>query len=199
MKTTYSLLALAVAAGLGFAPGMHAQTTKWTIDSNHSQADFQIRHMGVSTVRGSISGVKGTVELDEKDITKSKVDATLAAGTVNTGNDRRDADLRSDNFFDVEKYPGISFTSTGLVKQGDKLKLTGNLTLGAVTKPITLDVDGPAPAQKNPQNGKTISGFSATGILKRSDFNFAPKPQYSAVLGDEVKFTIDVEIDKVEQ
>jgi polyisoprenoid-binding protein YceI len=189
------VLAFAFAATLMFAPRAHAQTSTWIIDANHSQADFQIRHLGVSTVRGAISGVKGSVILDEKDITKSKVEATLAAATINTNNERRDADLKSPNFFDVEKYPGISFKSTSITNAGGKLKMTGDLTLGAVTKSVTLDVDGPSAPQKG-QNDKIVSGFSASGLIKRSDFNFAPKPQYTGVIGDEIKFTIDIEIDK---
>jgi polyisoprenoid-binding protein YceI len=189
------LLVPAFAAALMFAPCAHAQTSTWAIDSNHSQADFQVRHLAVSTVRGSISGVKGTVVLDEKDITKSKVEATLTTATVNTGNEKRDEDLRSSNFFDVEKNPTILFKSTAITRTGDKLQMTGNLTLNAITKTVTLDVDGPAPPQKG-QKGQIVSGFSASGTIKREDFNFAPKPQYSAAIGDSIKFTIDIEIDK---
>ncbi len=171
-----------------------AQTTTWTIDPAHSQADFQIRHMAVSTVRGSISGAKGTVVLYEGDITKSKVEATLATATVNTNTEARDKHLKSPDFFDVEKNPTITFKSTSVTKTGGKLQMIGDLTLGGVTKSVTLDVDGPAPPQKG-MGGKIVSGFSATGIIKRSDFNFGQK--YTApTVGDEVKFTIDIEIDK---
>jgi polyisoprenoid-binding protein YceI len=189
------LLAFAFAAASVLAPHAQAQTSTWTIDTNHSQADFQVRHLAVSTVRGSISGAKGTVLLDEKDITKSKVEATLATATINTSNERRDNDLKSPNFFDAEKFPTISFKSTAITNTGGKLKMTGDLTLGDVTRSVTLDVDGPAPPQKG-QNGKIVSGFSASGVIKRSEFNFASKPQYSAVISDEVKLTIDIEIDK---
>ena len=188
------LLALAFAATLTLAPRVHAQTSTWTMDSAHSQADFQIRHLGVSNVRGSIGGVKGTVMLDEKDITKSKIEATLQTTTVNTNNEGRDKHLKSPDFFDVEKNPTITFKSTSITKSGDKLQMVGDLTLNGVTKPITLDVDGPAPAQKG-MGGKTVSGFSASGVLRRADYNFGQK--YAApMLGDDVKFTIDVEIAK---
>ena len=187
-------LALAFTAALLAAPSLRAQSSTWTMDPAHSQADFQIRHLGVSNVRGSISGVKGSVVLDEKDITKSKVEATLATATVNTGNEGRDKHLKSPDFFDIEKNPAITFKSTSLTNAGGKLKMIGDLTLNGVTKPVTLDVDGPAPPQKG-MNGKTVSGFSATGILHRADFNFGQK--YGApILGDDVKFTIDVEISK---
>lgn len=187
-------LALAFTAALLAAPSLRAQSSTWTMDPAHSQADFQIRHLGVSNVRGSISGVNGSVVLDEKDITRSKVEATLATATVNTGNEGRDKHLKSPDFFDIDKNPTITFKSTSLTNAGGKLKMIGDLTLNGVTKPVTLDVDGPAPPQKG-MNGKTVSGFSATGILHRVDFNFGQK--YGApILGDDVKFTIDVEINK---
>lgn len=186
--------ALACAATLLCVPNLTAQTSNWTMDPAHSQVDFQIRHAAISNVRGSISGVKGTVVLDEKDITHSKVEATLQTSTVNTGNEQRDKHLQSPDFFDAAKNPSMTFKSTSLSNAGGKLKMTGDLTLNGVTKPVTLDVDGPAPPQKG-MGGKTVSGFSATGTIHRADFNFGQK--YGApILGDDVKFTIDVEISK---
>lgn len=188
------LLALTLAmAGTLLAAPAQAQTSTWAIDPAHSSVNFEILHLGVSHVHGSFSGVKGMVTLDEKDITKSKVDATIDTTTVSTGMAARDTHLKSPDFFDVEKNPTMTFASTGLTKADGKLKMMGNLTIGGVTKPVTLDVDGPAPPQT--MQGKTVSGFSATGTLSRKDFNFGGK--YSApMLGDDVKFTIDVEIDK---
>jgi polyisoprenoid-binding protein YceI len=171
-----------------------AQSSSWTIDKNHSQVDFQIRHMGVSNVRGAISGVTGTVVWDEKDPTKSSVEATIDATTVSTNNDARDKHLKSPDFFDVAKNPTLTFKSTSVTGTAGKLQVIGDLTLGGVTKSVTLDVDGPTPPQKG-QGGKLITGFSATGTLKRSDFNFGSKFS-SPVLGDEVKFTIDIEASK---
>jgi polyisoprenoid-binding protein YceI len=187
LAMTLSVLSLAGAT-------TQAQTSTWTIDPAHSGSTFQIRHMGVSNVRGSIGGIKGTVTLNEKDITKSSVEATIDATTVSTGVTQRDDHLKSPDFFDVAKNPTITFKSTSIVKTGDKLQLIGDLTLGGVTKSVTLDVDGPAPPQ-TAKDGKTRSGFSASGVLKRSDFNFGPKFA-PPVLGDEVKLTIDLEIDK---
>ena len=188
------LLALTL-AGLTLAgTSARAQTSTWAIDPAHSSIGFQIRHMGVSNVRGSIAGVKGTVTLNEKDITKSSVETTIDTTTVTTSQDARDKHLKSPDFFDVEKYPQITFKSTSLTNSGGKLLLTGDLTLTGTTKSITLEVDGPAPPQTG-KDGKTRSGFSATGLLKRSDYAFGPKFP-SAVVGDEVKFTIDIEIDK---
>jgi polyisoprenoid-binding protein YceI len=171
-----------------------AQSASWTIDPNHSSINFEVRHLGVSNVHGSLNGVKGTVAFDEKDITKSKVEATADTATVNTNVDRRDQDLKSPKYFDVQKYPQLSFKSTSVSNAGGKLTMTGDLTLNGVTKSITLDVDGPAPPQTDKQ-GKTRSGFSATGKLKRSDYNFGSGTP-SAVIGDDIKFSIDVEIDK---
>jgi len=168
-----------------------AQGSSWTIDSNHSQVNFQIRHMGVSTVRGSISGITGTVVWDAKDPSKSSVEATITTKTVSTNNEKRDADLRSPSFFDVEKYPTMTFKSTSVTSAGGKLQVVGDLTLGGVTKSVTLDVDGPTPPQKG-QHDKLVIGFSIGGLLKRSDFNFGQK-YGSPILGDEVRFTIDSE------
>ncbi len=189
------LLTLIALAGLCLTgPALHAQASSWTIDPNHSNASFQIRHLGVSTVRGSITGVKGTVQLDDKDVTKSTVSATLDTSTVNTSNDARDKHLKSPDFFDTAKFPQITFKSTSFSNAGGKLQMTGDLTLNGITKPITLDVDGPAPPQKG-MGGKTVSGFSATGTVKRSDYSFGAK-YAPPMLGDDVKFTIDIEIGK---
>jgi len=185
--------ALAVVALSTMCAGAFAQTSTWTIDPAHSSAQFTIRHMGVSNVHGNINGVKGTVTFDEKDITKSSVNATLDTATLSTSNDARDKHLKSPDFFDVEKNPTITFKSTAVTKAGGKLQLVGDLTLNGVTKSVTLDLDGPATPLT--QRGKTISGFSASGTLKRSDFGFGPKFS-PPILGDDVKLNIDVEIDK---
>jgi len=186
------LLALALAVAL-FSSRANAQTSTWAIDSAHSSVNFEILHMGVSHVHGAFSNVNGTVTLHEKDITKSKVAATIDTRTVSTGNDTRDKHLKTADFFDVEKNPVMTFQSTSLRREGGKLLLIGNLTINGVTKSVTLNVDGPTPPQT--MQGKVISGFSATGIVKRSDYGFGSKFP-AAILGDEVKFTIDVEIDK---
>jgi polyisoprenoid-binding protein YceI len=171
-----------------------AESTSWAIDTNHSQVNFQIRHMGVSNVRGSISGVTGTVVWDDKDPSKSSVEATIDAKTLSTNNDARDKHLKSPDFFNVEKFPTLTFKSTSVSGASGKLQVTGDLTLGGVTKSVTLDVDGPTAPQKG-MGGKMVTGFSATGLLKRSDFNFG-NPKFNAMLGDDVKFTIDLEADK---
>jgi len=171
-----------------------AQSSSWTIDPNHTQVNFGIKHLGVSTVRGSISGVTGTVVWDEKNPSKSSVEATINTTTVTTNNEKRDAHLKSPDFFNVEKFPTMTFKSTAVTSANGKLQVVGDLTLTGVTKSVTLDVDGPTPPQKG-MGGKLVTGFSATGKLKRSDFNFGSKFA-EPVLGDEVQFTIDIEAGK---
>jgi polyisoprenoid-binding protein YceI len=186
------LLALTLAGTLVSAHAC-AQTSTWSIDPNHSSVNFEIVHMAVSHVHGAFSNVKGTVTLNDKDITKSLVEATIDTTTVSTGVDARDKHLKSPDFFDVEKYPAISFKSTSLNRAGGKLQLIGELTIDGVTKSVTLDLDGPTPPQT--MQGKTVSGFSASGMIKRSDYNFGSKFA-PPMLSDDVKFTVDVEIDK---
>ena len=171
-----------------------AQSSTWTIDPNHSQVNFAIKHLQVSTVRGSISGVTGTVVWDDKDPSKSSVEATINTTTVTTNNEKRDGHLKSADFSNVEKFPTMTFKSTAVTGASGKLQVVGDLTLAGVTKSVTLDVDGPTPPQKG-MGGKLVTGFSATGKLKRSDFNFGSKFG-EPMLGDEVQFTIDVEAGK---
>jgi polyisoprenoid-binding protein YceI len=186
----------ALAAALLFSgTAAIAQSSTWVLDPAHSHADFQVRHMGISNVRGSITGIVGSFVWDDKDVTKSSVNVTLDANTINTNTARRDADLKSPNFFNVEKYPTITFKSTSVIRSAEGLKVTGDLTLAGVTKSITLDVDGPTPPQPG-RNGKMITGLSATGSLKRSAFDFGQKSPASAAIGDDIKFTIDAEAAK---
>ena len=188
--TTAAVLLAGVAAPVAFA-----QASTWAIDPAHSGVEFSIKHLGVSTVRGSFSGVTGTVVWDEKNVAASHVEAAIDAKTVNTGQEKRDEHLKSPDFFDVNQYPTLTFKSTSVKRTGDgKLQILGDLKLGGQTKPVTLDVDGPAAPQKG-MGGKTVSGFSATGTIKRTDFNFGQK--YAApMLSDEVRFTIDLEVAK---
>ena len=171
----------------------YAQTSTWKIDPAHSSVNFEISHMAVSHVHGSLTNVSGIVELNDKDITKSSVEATIDTTTVSTGVVMRDNTLKSDNFFNVQKYPQITFRSSSLRRNKGTVQLLGNLTLNGVTRSVTLDLDGPSPPQT--MSGKTISGFSATGLIRRSDFTFGAS-KFNTVIGDDVKFTIDVEIEK---
>lgn len=189
MKTFLTLAASALLTTAAFA-----QSSTWNIDPAHSQTNFEIRHMGVSNVRGSISNVTGVVKWDEKDVHKSSVVADIDVNTVNTTVDARDKHLKTPDFFNVAQYPKMHFESTKVEGAVGHLKVYGNLTLAGVTKPVVLDVDGPVPPQKGMKGG-LVSGFSASTIIKRADFNFGPKFA-PPILGDEVKVTIDVEMDK---
>ena len=171
----------------------YAQTSTWKIDPAHSSVNFEISHMAVSHVHGSLTNVSGIVELNDKDITKSSVEATIDTTTVSTGVVMRDNTLKSDNFFNVQEYPQTTFRSSSLRRNKGTVQLLGNLTLNGVTRSVVLDLYGPSPPQT--MSGKTISGFSATGLIRRSDFTFGAS-KFNTVIGDDVKFTIDVEIEK---
>ena len=194
MKHLQALRSAVIVLAATFAKSAFAQTSNWKIDPVHSGIEFEIRHLGVSSVHGSFTHPTGIVHLDDKDITHSSVEATIDATSVNTNEPARDTHLKSAEFFNVAQFPTITFKSTSLSKVGDKLQMTGDLTLGGVTKPVTLTLDGPAAPQKG-MHGETVSGFSATGALSRKDFNFGQK-YAPPMLGDDVKFTIDIEMDK---
>ena len=189
LRTTTLVLATTLCA-----VAAHAQTSTWKIDSSHSGIGFQIRHLTVSTVRGTFARPTGIVKLDEKDITKSSVEASIDANTVSTNWDKRDAHLKSADFFDVEKNPKLLFKSTSFAKVNGQLQMTGDLTMNGVTKPVMLVVDGPAAPQKG-NGGNMVSGISATGTIHRADFNFGTKYGPS-ILSEDVKFTIDIEMAK---
>ena len=187
--------ALLLAATL-FAAAASAQTTTWKIDPVHSSIEFKVRHMGVSNVRGTFTHPTGTVVLNDKDITKSSVEATIDATSVSTNEAARDKHLKSAAFFDIDKNPSMAFKSTSIYKEGGKLMMKGDLTLAGITKPVVLALDGPSAPQTDAK-GVTRSGFSASGILSRKDFGFgANAGPANAAIGDEVSISIDVEMDK---
>src|ERR1700733_13205934 len=171
-----------------------AQSNTWTIDPVHSQADFEIRHLSVSNVRGAITNVTGIVVWDPKNPSKNSVDAVLDATTINSGNSYRDKDVKGESLFNVEKFPTLGFKSTSVARSGKGLKVSGQLTLAGVTKTVVLDVVGPAAPQKGMQGG-LVTGFEATTTIKRADFNFGSKYP-NTVVSDDVKITLDIEMDK---
>src|SRR5271165_2461670 len=172
-----------------------AQTSTWVPDKAHSGVDFSILHMSLSQVRGHFGNIGGSIVLNEGDITKSTVNVTIDVTTVDTGVAGRDADLKSDHFFDVAQFPTATFTSTSVSKSGSGgLTVAGNLALHGVTKPVVLQVQGP----RGPLTGmdkKPHSGFSATTTVKRTDFGIATKYP-SAVVGDDITLTIDLDVVK---
>ncbi len=177
------------------APLALAQTSAWATDPAHSEVDFTVRHGGVSNVHGRFGGVKGTLVYNDTDITKATVTVTIDTSTVDTGELARDKHLKSDAFFDMVKFPTAAFTSSGVVKNGNKLTVNGNLTLHGVTKPVVLDVEGPSTPVEGAMDHKPHSGFTATTTISRTAFGIGSS--FPAVLiGDEVKLTIELEIVK---
>ena len=189
MKSLAVLLALAPLTAL-------AEAGTWNIDPSHTQSMFTVRHMVITNVQGQFEKTTGSVQLDEQDVTRSSVEATIDASTVNTRVANRDADLRSPNFFEVAKYPTITFKSTRVEKAGDgKLKVTGDLTIHGVTRPVVLEVDGPTAPIKDP-GGHQRRGLSATTTISRKDFGLLWNKMVEAgpVVGDQVKIEIQAEI-----
>ena len=177
------------------APMAVAQYSTWVSDPNHSEVDFSVRHGGVSNVHGRIGKVAATLVYNEADVTKSTVTATIDVTTVDTGVSMRDADLASSRFFDVAKFPTATFTSTGVVKNGNKLTVSGNFTVHGVTKPVVLDVDGPSQPVEGMMDHKTHSGFTATTTISRTAFGIGASVP-PALVGDDIKLTIELEIIK---
>jgi polyisoprenoid-binding protein YceI len=188
------LSGLAVAA---LATSAVAQVNTWQIDPNHSAAQFSVRHMMISTVRGAFTKMSGTAQYDPADLSKTVVEVTIDAASVDTRSDGRDKDLRSPNFFDVEKFPNLTFKSTHTEATGSgKLKLTGDLTIHGVTKQVVFDVDGPTPPIKD-QRGNLHMGASATTKINRKDFGLmwnAVIEGGGVMVSDEVTITMDVEL-----
>jgi len=190
MKTKFlaAIFALFAASALSAI----AQSNTWSIDPVHTQATFEAKHLSMTNVRGGISKVTGTVIWDTKDPSKDRVNAVLIPATINTGSDYRDNYLKGGDFFNVEKFPTMTFKSTSVTASGASLKVIGDLTLAGVTKSVTLDVTGPATPQKGMEGG-LVSGIEATTTIKRTDFNFGSKYP-NAMVSDEVKITIDLEM-----
>jgi polyisoprenoid-binding protein YceI len=192
---TRAVYATALAAALSLPAA--ATTSNWQIDPNHSSAQFAVRHLGLSTVRGAFTKVNGAIQFDDKDITKSSVDVTIDAASVDTRVEGRDKDLRGDHFFEVEKYPTLTFKSTKVEQvEVGKLKVTGDLTIHGVTKQVVLDVEGPTAAVKDPW-GNQRAAASATTKINRQDFGVkwnAKMDNGGWVVGDDVSITIDVEM-----
>jgi polyisoprenoid-binding protein YceI len=175
-----------------------AQTSTWNIDPAHSTAQFTVRHLAISNVTGNFTKVTGSVVLNEKDIAQSQASASIDVSSVDTRVEARDKDLRSPNFFDIEKYPTIEFKSKRIVSSGGKLQVIGDLTIHGTTHEVTLDVDGPTAELTDPW-GNSRRGISATTTINRKDFNLVYNNLLKtgeAVVGDNVKIQIDAEIVK---
>jgi polyisoprenoid-binding protein YceI len=195
MKRSLAVTSL-LAVTLGAPAAALAEESTWAIDGAHSHTGFTIRHLVISNVRGEFGKTTGVVTLDDKDLARSSVEATIETGSVDTRVADRDAHLRSPDFFDAAKYPTMTFKSTRVEKAGNgKLKVTGNLTIKDVTKPVVLDVSGPTGEVKDPW-GNTRRGISATAKINRRDFGltWGKVVEAGPVVGDEVAIEIEAEL-----
>ena len=173
-------------------------TTTWNIDPVHTTAEFKVRHMMITNVKGHFTGVTGVLTLDEQDITKSHVEASIDAASINTREAQRDAHLKSADFFDVQKFPTITFKSKKAEAAGaGKFKLTGDLTMRGVTKEVTLDVEGPS--QQLVAQGRARVGATATTKINRQDYGVSWSRALDGggvVVSDDVTITIELELVK---
>ena len=188
MKTSLLIAMMALTA-----VGLSAEEYK--IDGSHSKAQFSVKHLMVSNVRGEFGKMSGTVVFDEKNPGTTKIDATLDATTINTGVAQRDEHLRGADFFDTAKFPTLTFKSKSARKTADGLAVTGDLTMRGVTKEVVLNVEGPSAEVKDPW-GNQRRGATATAKIKRSDFglNWNKAVETGGVMvGDDIAITIDVE------
>jgi polyisoprenoid-binding protein YceI len=186
MKKLFTVAALIALASL---PCL-AQTTTWNVDPAHTNSQFAVKHLGISTVRGEFTKTTGTIQLDEKDVTKSKVEVTVDTTTLDTRNEGRDKDVKGDGYLDVAKFPTMTFKSKSITSAGDgKLRIAGDLTLHGVTKEVTFDVDGPSAAITDPWKNLR-RGASATTKINRKDFGVNGGGGF---VGDDVTITIDME------
>jgi polyisoprenoid-binding protein YceI len=198
-KTSLAKLALSAALAGVLAFPAAAATTTWQIDPAHTAAGFAVKHLMISTVRGQFKGITGTVTWDDQDNSKSSIDVTIDATTVDTSEPMRDKDLKSEKFFDVARYPTITFKSKKIENvSAGKLKVTGDLTIHGVTKEVALDVEGPSNPVQDPW-GNTRVAASATTKVNRQDYGVkwnASIDGGGVVVGDDVSITIDLEMIK---
>jgi polyisoprenoid-binding protein YceI len=184
-------LVLVLVTGLAMSAVAVAQSGTWQIDPNHSSAQFSVRHLGVSTVRGAFTKVSGSATYDPANPARTTLNASIDANSVDTRVAMRDNDLRSPNFLEVQKYPTITFQSKqAKVASAGQLQITGDLTIHGVTKEVVLDVDGPSAPIKDPWGNQRI-GASASTKINRKDFGVNGAP---GAVGDEISITIDTEL-----
>jgi len=190
-----TVLALGISMVLVGGSGK-AAAAQWEFDGDHTNVDFTVRHMMVMDVRGTFDKVSGTLDLNEADVTKSTVNVTIDAASIDTRIEKRDNHVRSPDFLDVAKYPTITFKSTKVEKAGQQLKVTGDLTIRGVTKPVVLMVDGPTKPVKDPWGGSRIA-IVATGKINREDFGASwnkPVDGGGLLVGKELTIAISAEL-----
>jgi len=174
-------------------------TTTWKIDPVHTVAEFKVKHMMVTNVKGQFTSVSGELTLDENDVTKSRIEASVEVASINTREPQRDAHLKSPDFFDVEKFPTLSFRSTRVSRNADgDLQAAGELTIHGVTREVVFAVEGPTAPGKDPW-GNVRLGLSATTKISRKDYGLtwnAALETGGLLVGDEVTITLDAEFIK---
>ena len=177
----------------------HTAITTWNIDPAHSVAEFKVKHMMISHVKGQFAKVSGALTLDESELANSRIEASIEAASIETRDAQRDTHLKSADFFDVEKFPTLSFKSTGIrqVRDGE-LAAEGDLTIRGVTRKVVFSVEGPTPPAKDPW-GNTRVAVSATTKINRKDFGLTWNTALETggiLVGDEVTITLDVQFVK---
>ena len=176
-----------------------AAVSTWKIDPAHSVAEFKVKHMMISNVKGRFTGVSGALYLDENNVANSRMEASIDAGSISTGDAQRDGHLKSADFFDVEQYPTLAFRSTRVVPEGEgELKAAGELTIHGVTREVTFAVEGPTAPAKDPWGNMRV-GVSATTKINRKDFGLtwnAALETGGILVGDEVTITLEVQFIK---
>jgi polyisoprenoid-binding protein YceI len=188
--------AIILNAFLFLLPSMAAAST-WRIDPEHTSIQFTVRHMMVSNVKGVFHKFNGQFEIDDKEITNARASAVINVASIDTGIEKRDEDLRSPNFFDVAKYPSMTFVSKKIVRTGaNSFKMTGDLTMHGVTREVVLDMEGLDTVVKDPW-GNVRRGATLSGMINRKDFGLTYNKLLETggmVVGDEVKINIEVEL-----
>jgi polyisoprenoid-binding protein YceI len=176
-----------------------AATTNWNIDPVHSVAEFKVKHMMISNVKGQFAPLRGILALDETNVTNSRIEASIDAASISTGDPQRDTHLKSADFFDVEKFSTLSFKSTSVSRVRDgELAVSGDLTIHGVTRNVVFAVEGPTPPSKDPW-GNTRIGLSATTKINRKDFGLKYNTALETggiLIGEEVTITLEVQFVK---
>ncbi len=173
--------------------------SNWNIDPVHSVAEFKVKHMMISNVKGQFTSIKGVLRLDETDVTKSQIEASIEAASINTRDPQRDAHLKSADFFDAEKFTELTFKSTRITRKGDsELSVAGDLSIHGVTRNVVFEVEGPTPPAKDPWGNMRL-GLSASTKISRKDFGLAWNAALETggfLVGDDVTLTLDVQFVK---
>ena len=185
-----------IACGLALVTALPAGAQTWTLDPNHTRANFSARHMMVTTVRGDFHNITGTVEYDGKDVTKALIHVTIDTRTLDTKLEPRDAQLKDPDFLDVAKYPTMTFTSKRIEPpRGGVFRVVGDLTIRTVTREVVLEVEGPSPVMTD--RGTQVIGATATTKINRRDFGMTWNRAVEAggvLVGDEISITIDIQM-----